>query len=88
MTAARVARFADALDGVDVWGPDGPLVTAERDVTLRLALPDDALDAKVAALGEHESQTSGLIDAMGAATYRAWVSVEEFRDGAPAANGR
>jgi LmbE family N-acetylglucosaminyl deacetylase len=80
-TTARAERFNAVLDGAGVWEESGPALTPERDVSVSLPLPADVLDAKVAALRAHESQTAPLIEHMGAATYRDWVSLEQFRDG-------
>jgi LmbE family N-acetylglucosaminyl deacetylase len=61
-----------------IFGPEGPPVVDERDVALALVLRGTALDRKVAALLAHESQTAGLISAMGGTAYRAWAADEYF----------
>jgi LmbE family N-acetylglucosaminyl deacetylase len=66
-------------DHVGLWAeqPEPPC-TADDDLALRLTLDIDLLDRKMAALQAHASQTTGLIEAVGLATYRQWWRTEYF----------
>jgi LmbE family N-acetylglucosaminyl deacetylase len=57
-----------------------PRICAPEEVALRLPLDPDALRRKVAALQVQESQTAGLIQAVGLERFTAWVSIEVFAD--------
>jgi LmbE family N-acetylglucosaminyl deacetylase len=67
-------------DHIGLWAeqPEPPC-TADHELTLRLALDEELLDRKMEALQAHASQTTGLIDAVGLATYRQWWRTEFFR---------
>lgn len=67
--------------GIDVG--DQPIGIDDSDVALRVVLGGPELNRKRLALGAHRSQTAPLIQLMGEALYREWVSVEMFRDIAP-----
>lgn len=74
-----VRRHRRLHDEIGLFGPDGPHVTAEADLVLRLALRERELDQKAAALAAHASQTRGLVERMGAEAYRRWWDHECFR---------
>jgi len=66
-------------DHIGLWAEQPqPPCTADSELALRLALDDELLDRKMAALQAHASQTTGLIDAVGLATYRQWWRTESF----------
>jgi len=79
LTPRFVRRNRRLHDDIGFFGPAGPLVTDEADLALRVALGEDELDRKVAALAAHASQTRALVDRMGAAAYRRWWAEECFR---------
>lgn len=66
--------FAQVNSGI--FAPDPPRTPAE-DLTLHVTLTDGDLDVKMHALQAQASQTSGLVAALGASTYRTWIA-EEF----------
>lgn len=76
-------RQPPGLDERSVYYLGRPRVCADEELGLRLDLaagPRTAalLDRKVEALRRQESQTRGVIDAVGAAAFRSWVSVETY----------
>jgi LmbE family N-acetylglucosaminyl deacetylase len=73
----RLGIFADQ--------PRPPRTTPDR-LAHVVELEGDALDAKVAALAAHASQTGPLVEAMGAETYREWWRTEAFRAYVPRAS--
>ncbi|QGG96956.1 PIG-L family deacetylase [Actinomarinicola tropica] len=58
----------------------GPPITPEHELALDVHLDDELLDRKVGALRAQASQTSGLVEALGLDTYRAWVAREAWRE--------
>lgn len=89
----HAATDVDTLTAVDhhfdtfpVYGDDGPPMVDRVEAALRIELPDPTLEQKVAALAAQPSQTEPLIDHMGMADYRQWISIEVFVE-APAATG-
>ena len=80
-----VATEQDRVDtGLDndlgVFALGQPRICDSEAVALRLPLDPDALRRKVAALQAQESQTAGLIQAVGLDRFTAWVSIEVFAD--------
>jgi len=72
------------------WGPvnealglwaDQPVPpsTARHDLHHLIELSEAQLDAKMAALAEHHSQTAPLAELMGTGAYRRWWATEAFR---------
>jgi LmbE family N-acetylglucosaminyl deacetylase len=55
-----------------------PRECTDDEVAFRLPLDGPALDRKVAALLAQESQTSGLVAAVGLERFRAWVASESY----------
>ena len=55
-----------------------PRECTEEEVAFRLALDGPALDRKVSALLAQESQTAGLVAAVGLDRFRSWVASESF----------
>lgn len=74
-TPQWMAAFPEFND--EVFPPGLPPQT-DPDQALELDLDDATLERKVRALEAHASQTSGLIGAMGRATYASWVRLEAF----------
>ena len=78
-------RWGALNEHFGLWADQpAPPCTSVAELAHRDRLPDDLLDLKLAALQAHASQTSGLIDAVGAATFRDWWRVESFRPADPA----
>jgi len=82
-TEAFHARWGELNARTGLWY-GAPPSTPERDLAVGVDLAGEVLDAKVAALRAHASQTAALEAAVGAATYRAWRSQERFVDAAVA----
>lgn len=76
VTPAFHDRWAAINDEVDLFEGAAPC-TLESDLALQVDCTP-VLDRKMAALRAHRSQTRGLMDLVGAATYREWWSVESF----------
>lgn len=55
-----------------------PRICEEEELALRLPLDGPVLDRKVEALLLQESQTAGLVSAVGIERFRDWVAVESF----------
>jgi LmbE family N-acetylglucosaminyl deacetylase len=55
-----------------------PRLCPDEEIDVLLVLDEPLLDRKVAALALQESQTAGLIAAVGLARFRAWVAAEAF----------
>ena len=56
-----------------------PRVCADDEIDVLLPLDDALLDRKVEALLLQESQTAGLVAAVGLPRFRAWVATEALR---------
>jgi LmbE family N-acetylglucosaminyl deacetylase len=79
-------RWGTVNDAANFFYPDQPDMpsTPTADLVHHAALPDALLDLKVAALAAHATQTAGLIELLGMATYREWWRTESFTRAAPA----
>lgn len=85
-TAGRAARFAPLHARIGLFGEfglDGAVTCADRDAW-GIELTEAELDRKRRALAGHASQTTGLAELLGEATYRDWVRDEHFRRPTPA----
>jgi LmbE family N-acetylglucosaminyl deacetylase len=74
----RVDRSLDEDFGVFELGH--PRVVPDDELAVLLPLDGALLDRKVAALLAQESQTSGLVAAVGLARFRAWVATEALAE--------
>ena len=74
----RVDPQLDSDFGVFELGE--PRLLEPDELALRHVLDPDTLRRKVAALRAQESQTAGLIEAVGLERYTAWVAVEGFAE--------
>lgn len=82
----RLLHAVAGLTGVDrqldeefgVFELGQPRRCADEEMDLRYDVPDWILDLKVDALVRQESQTAGLIEAVGLPRFRAWVAREAF----------
>lgn len=82
--AAETQEQHDAVRGIDgIYGPGLPRIHRRDQLALELRCDGWLLDAKVAALRAHASQTAALEAGLGSLRYRAWVAEECFVD-APA----
>jgi LmbE family N-acetylglucosaminyl deacetylase len=82
--SAMTPAMAD--DGLDIDAQFGvfeaglPAVYDPQDVALYVPVDGQWLDTKLRALRAHHSQTAAIIDALGVARYRRWISAEVFVD--------
>jgi LmbE family N-acetylglucosaminyl deacetylase len=76
LTEDTVGRDQSLDDDYGVFELGRPRVAADDEVRIRLSLEGPLLDRKVAALLRQESQTAGLVEAVGLERFRRWVSVE------------
>ena len=74
----RVDPWLDEDYGVFDLGR--PRVCADDELAVLLPLEDALLDRKVAALLAQESQTAGLVGAVGLPRFRAWVAIEALAE--------
>jgi LmbE family N-acetylglucosaminyl deacetylase len=73
------AKWGALSDHVGLWAEQpSPPCTPDNDLAARITLDNETLDRKMAALRAHESQTTGLIEAVGMGTYREWWRTEYF----------
>jgi LmbE family N-acetylglucosaminyl deacetylase len=81
-------RWGPLNDAVGIFPPDAePPRTDDDDATAIVRCDEWQLDAKLAALRAHRSQTAPLIAEVGEDTFRSWWSVEAFIDAAPVVGG-
>jgi LmbE family N-acetylglucosaminyl deacetylase len=76
-TPEFAARFEPLHSRLSIFDEGLPATTPVEDLALDLCPPPEILDRKHAALRAHRSQTLPLVQAMGAATYRAWCDTSE-----------
>ena len=75
------ARWGVLTDSLGLFPDvDGPPCTSDEDTALIVRCEGPILDAKMAALLAHHSQTAPLIAHAGEETYRQWWSIEAFVD--------
>jgi LmbE family N-acetylglucosaminyl deacetylase len=65
-----------------VYENEGPPRIRREDAALALELPAETLERKIAALRAQPSQVEPLVEHMGEADYRSWISVEVFVEAA------
>jgi LmbE family N-acetylglucosaminyl deacetylase len=79
LTPAFHGRWGPLNDEVGMWAyTDEPPCTEPVDLAHVLELDGERLDQKFAALRAHATQTQGLVDLVGAATFRTWWNTEAF----------
>jgi LmbE family N-acetylglucosaminyl deacetylase len=73
------ARWGEVNDDLGIWSeqPNRPC-TARDELAVQLTLDGEELDQKVVALRAHASQTTGILDRLGEATFRLWWEHESF----------
>ena len=75
------AQWGELNDEVGLFADvDGPPCTADEEAALIVRCEGRILDAKMAALRAHHSQTAPLVALAGEETYRHWWSTEAFVD--------
>ena len=74
----RVRRWKALNDSLGVYLPGYPVTTPTGRLAVDLVLDPDTATRKVRALAAQETQTAGLIAAMGLECYTAWVGEESF----------
>jgi LmbE family N-acetylglucosaminyl deacetylase len=74
----RVARWRDLDSDLGVYLPGYPVVVPAERLVVDLQLSPDLAERKVRALAAQETQTAGLIVALGLDRYTAWVGEEGF----------
>jgi LmbE family N-acetylglucosaminyl deacetylase len=79
MTPAYVEEFQEIFEPLQIFRPGTPPVTDPADLSIDLALDQEALDRKFLAIQEHESQIGYIIDAVGADVFRREMANEWFR---------
>ena len=78
---AREHRVDPSLDeDFGVYELGRPRVVPDDELAVLLPLDGALLDRKVAALLAQESQTAGLVQAVGLARFRAWVATEALAE--------
>jgi LmbE family N-acetylglucosaminyl deacetylase len=74
----RVARWRDLDSDLGVYLPGYPVVVPAHRMVVDLELPAEVAARKVRALVAQETQTAGLIAALGLDRYTAWIGEEGF----------
>lgn len=74
----RASRWSALTDSLDIYPPGLPVLTPEDRLAVDLVLGPDIARRKFRALAAQETQTAGLIAALGVDCYTAWVGDESF----------
>jgi LmbE family N-acetylglucosaminyl deacetylase len=74
----RASRWGEVDQRLGVFDPGYPVTVPAGRLAVDLVLDPAAVARKVRALAAQATQTTGLMDAMGADVYAAWVSEEAF----------
>jgi LmbE family N-acetylglucosaminyl deacetylase len=78
----RASRWDELTAGLGIYPPGLPALTPAEWLALDLELAPDVVERKFRALAAQETQTAGLIAALGADVYAAWVGDESFVEAA------
>jgi LmbE family N-acetylglucosaminyl deacetylase len=78
-TDAWCDRFEALNEVIGAFPPGLPDRFSADEVYFEVALPDDVLDRKIAALRAHASQVTPLLAAIGEGSFRSWTASECFR---------
>jgi LmbE family N-acetylglucosaminyl deacetylase len=76
----RARSWRAVEEELGVYLPGYPVTTPDSELTLDVELDDDTLRRKVRALQAQTTQTAGLVAALGADRYAAWVRRESFAE--------
>jgi LmbE family N-acetylglucosaminyl deacetylase len=79
-TERRTRRWKDLNERLGIYPPGYPIVTPAHRLALDLELDAETAARKVRALAAQETQTAGLIAAMGLDRYTSWVGDESFTE--------
>lgn len=82
VTAGWAQRWRDLEEWLGVYAPGYPVTTPENWPTVDLALDPATAARKVRALAAQQTQTAGLLAALGVERYTAWVAEESFLESA------
>jgi LmbE family N-acetylglucosaminyl deacetylase len=74
-------QWGELNERTGIWAEFPAPVADEDDLAMVFTCDAEIRDRKFAALRAHRSQTAGLIDLVGADTYRRWWAQEAFADG-------
>ncbi|WP_440073284.1 PIG-L deacetylase family protein [Streptosporangium sp. OZ121] len=74
----RISRWSALNDSLGIYPPGYPITAPEERLTVNVVLDPDIAARKVRALAAQETQTAGLITAIGADRYTEWVGEESF----------
>ncbi|HYN71168.1 MAG TPA: PIG-L family deacetylase [Nakamurella sp.] len=74
----RARRWAELNDSLGVFLPGYPITVPDERLAIDLVLDPDTAARKVRALAAQETQTAGLLDALGVDRYTAWVGDEAY----------
>lgn len=78
LSEPRMHRWRSLGDSLGIYLPGYPVVTPADRLAIDLELDPRTAARKVRALAAQTTQTAGLITALGADRYTAWVGVESF----------
>ena len=78
----RAARWDALTDSLGIYPPGLPVLTPTELLSLDLQLDPDVARRKFRALAAQDTQTAGLIAALGQDVYTAWVGDESFVEAA------
>lgn len=84
VSARRIPRWSAVDDSLGVYLPGYPVPVPDDTLALDLVLDGDSAARKVRALAAQQTQTAGLISAMGVDCYTEWVRDETFVEWVPA----
>ena len=76
----RTTRWHDLNESLGVFSPGFPVTVPDDRLAIHLLLDPDTAARKVRALAAQQTQTAGLIAALGVDQYTAWVGEESFID--------
>ncbi len=82
LAARRAPRWGALTESLGIYPPGLPVLTPAEWLAVDLELDPDVARRKFRALAAQETQTAGLIAALGAEVYTAWVADESFVEAA------
>jgi LmbE family N-acetylglucosaminyl deacetylase len=78
----RAPRWSALTASLGIYPPGYPVLTPTDELAVDLVLPPEVARRKFRALAAQETQTTGLITALGVNRYTAWVGDESFVEAA------
>lgn len=76
----HAARWSALDERLEVYLPGYPVTTPDDGLAIDLVLDPETAARKVRALAAQQSQTRGLIEALGLECYTEWVAAEHFAE--------